>query len=802
MRKFKKQNVKHLILGGIFILLWICTSKVMANNLEEGNIENIPLIEYQTHVQEEGWQDWKNNGEMAGTSGKSLRLEGIKIQSEEINVNYQVHVQDIGWQEWKSDGEIAGTSGRSLRLEAIRISLDSTANYSVMYRVHVQDIGWQEWKSDGEIAGTSGRSLRLEAIEIKIVDKIKKAKIYIDRGVNQKTYYQEDTLIEIKGWRMANFSDNVFAVYIDNKQIEGQYIKNTARPDVLLAIEGYGTETENPNPGFEFDVDITNLEEGKHTIKINVETDGREVIQSYIYEFNIDRQIHIKYQTHIQDIGWQNEMLDGELSGTEGKGLRLEALKINLINLPEDVKIKYKTHVENIGWQDWKYDGELSGTEGKSYRIEALKIELENLPDYSIQYRTHIQDIGWQGWANDGEISGTTGKSKRIEAIQIRIVPKIQNKIKGGVETTVASKIKKDILTIKGWLMTDIENVKIQVMVNNELTNATITRKARPDILEKVKGYGGEVKNPTPGYEIRLDFSNSEYESKKIKIQYVDENEKVLLEENVINTEVSKVIIEYISGTYGKTGFRAANVGGSYLPYLKYGCGENVLFATFAMHAFEDLWDKDGQELVDIANQFYNKLLQDKDYALAEKWTIYVFPGINLDGLSNGYTKDGPGRTTLYSKAPNNKGIDLNRCWQIGNTYKRYTTDRNYNGTAGFQAYEAEALRDFMLANKSQNGQTVVVDLHGWTQQLIGDPQICSYYEKQFPENDKSGVGRYGTGYMVDWARTYLGSSAGPAKAALIELPNEGVTGHQSVVNKQFANRYITATLEMLESII
>ena len=47
-----------------------------------------------------------------------------------------------------------------------------------------------------------------------------------------------------------------------------------------------------------------------------------------------------------------------------------------------------------------------------------------------------------------------------------------------------------------------------------------------------------------------------------------------------------------------------------------------------------------------------------------------------------------------------------------------------------------------MLKNKSQNGQTVLVDLHGWTQQLIGNEEICSYYEKQFPENDKSGVGR------------------------------------------------------------
>jgi hypothetical protein len=49
---------------------------------------------------------------------------------------------------------------------------------------------------------------------------------------------------------------------------------------------------------------------------------------------------------------------------------------------------------------------------------------------------------------------------------------------------------------------------------------------------------------------------------------------------------------------------------------------------------------------------------------------------------------------------PQNKGIDLNRCWQIGSTYEKFTSDRNYNGDIGFQAYEAQALRDFMLKKR------------------------------------------------------------------------------------------------------
>ena len=73
--------------------------------------------------------------------------------------------------DWRSDGEMAGTSGESKRLEAIHIRLtgDIANYYDIYYRVHVQTIGWQDWVKNGETAGTEGHSYRLEAIEIKLV---------------------------------------------------------------------------------------------------------------------------------------------------------------------------------------------------------------------------------------------------------------------------------------------------------------------------------------------------------------------------------------------------------------------------------------------------------------------------------------------------------------------------------------------------------------------------------------------------------------------------------------------------------
>jgi subtilisin family serine protease len=132
---------------------------------------------YRTHVQNVGWQGWKYDGQSSGTSGQSLRLEGIEIKMNnlgyDLGVEYQTHVQNIGWQGFKSDGQTSGTYGQSLRLEAIQIRLTGAAatNYDVYYRVHSQNYGWLDWAKNGGSSGTQGKSLRLEAIEIHVVPK-------------------------------------------------------------------------------------------------------------------------------------------------------------------------------------------------------------------------------------------------------------------------------------------------------------------------------------------------------------------------------------------------------------------------------------------------------------------------------------------------------------------------------------------------------------------------------------------------------------------------------------------------------
>ncbi|PUA40511.1 hypothetical protein C8Z91_03355 [Paenibacillus elgii] len=130
----------------------------------------------------------------------------------------------------------------------------------------------------------------------------------------------------------------------------------------------------------------------------------------------------VLYQAHVESLGWQPYVWNGEVAGTEGRSLRLEALKVRVTGLP-DVHVKYRAHVEGTGWQNWVQDGQVAGTVGNSQRLEALEIKLENAPPgYHIEYRAHVENLGWQGWVRDGDIAGTTGNSLRLEAIQIRVV--------------------------------------------------------------------------------------------------------------------------------------------------------------------------------------------------------------------------------------------------------------------------------------------------------------------------------------------------------------------------------------------
>lgn len=282
------------------------------------------------------------------------------------SISYQTHVQDYGWQSWKSNGEVSGTVGQSKRLEGINIKL-SNINGSIEYKTHVQDIGWQDWKSNGQMSGTSGQSKRLEAIKVKLSGE----------AANQYDVYYR-----------VHAQDYGWLDWAKNGESAG--------------TEGYSKRLEG--------IQIVLVKKG--------ESAPGSTSRPFIYKM-------IKYQTHVQNIGWQGEKADGEMSGTTGQSLRLEAIKIQLSS-SIDGGIVYKTHVQDYGWLNFVTNRQASGTTGQAKRLEAIQMQLTGNAknQYDLYYRVHAQNFGWLGWAKNGESAGTAGYSYRLEGIQIVLVPK------------------------------------------------------------------------------------------------------------------------------------------------------------------------------------------------------------------------------------------------------------------------------------------------------------------------------------------------------------------------------------------
>lgn len=316
-------------------------------------------------------------------------------------------------------------------------------NYSVEYSTHVENIGWQKNVNDGDISGTEGKALRVEALKVGVTGGLQvRYQTHVQdigwqnwvsegekAGTEGKALRVEALKVELvnapKGVHIeyqAHVENIGWTSWVKDGQIAGTTGKNLRVEAIRIRIkkDTIDKPTGSYNIAYKShvqDVGWQNWIKDGEVSGTTGKNKGVEALNIYVSD-----GLQVRYQAHVQNIGWQNWVNAGNNAGTEGKALSMEAVKIELVNPPKGAHVEYQVHVQNVGWMNWTKDGQIAGTTGKGLRIEGIRIKItkEEQTSYNLSYQTHVQNIGWQGFRNPGDTSGTTGQNLRLEAIQIK----------------------------------------------------------------------------------------------------------------------------------------------------------------------------------------------------------------------------------------------------------------------------------------------------------------------------------------------------------------------------------------------
>lgn len=133
----------------------------------------------------------------------------------------------------------------------------------------------------------------------------------------------------------------------------------------------------------------------------------------------------ISYSAHISELGWQDPSPMGEIAGSTGKNLALEALSFECSGF-ETIDLQVRCHISDLGWQPYQTGDQIAGTVGQARHLEAISIKLSGstAQSYDVYYQVHVSNIGWLDWASNGANAGTVGYGYPIEAIKITLVEK------------------------------------------------------------------------------------------------------------------------------------------------------------------------------------------------------------------------------------------------------------------------------------------------------------------------------------------------------------------------------------------
>ena len=290
-------------------------------------------LSYSAHVSNIGWMGAVAGGETAGTTGRGLPLEALRLVLSDAStgeplgedaISVEAHVAGIGWQAAVGNAGTVGTTGQSRAVEALRVRLSDglSARYTVWYRVHSAEFGWLGWACDGADAGSAGYGRAAQAVQVAVLPKGDPAPgdtstPFADRSSEPPSVSYRAHVAGI-GWQ-GSVSDGAVA-------------GTTGQGRALEALSG----------------SVSWYGHGSSALEV---------------------------RAHVSSVGWQGWA--SGTAGTTGRALAVEALQFRLSGeAASSYDVWYRVHCADYGWLGWAKDGASAGTVGLSKAVQAVQVVL------------------------------------------------------------------------------------------------------------------------------------------------------------------------------------------------------------------------------------------------------------------------------------------------------------------------------------------------------------------------------------------------------------------------------------------
>ncbi len=444
-----------------------------------------PVLSYSAHVQNKGWMGYVDAGKTAGTTGKSLNMEALKVRllanGEKLASNaisVEAHVSGIGWVGAVGNDAQAGTTGRSKAIEAVRIKLSDelSSEYSIWYRVHSANFGWLDWACDGGEAGSTGYGRGVQAIQILILKKGAPAPgntttPFHDRKDEPPSIAYSAHVARI-GWQRS----------VKNGQTAGTTGRSLQMEALSAQIDWYGHQGNVELRGHVQNVGWQSWKSG------SAGTTGKsrrlEAIQIRL-KGEVAEQYDVYYRVHCADFGWLAWTKNGASAGSAGFGKAIQAIQVKLVkkgaqgpstsgvafkgvadyvtgsaktingsaakvaasggittigsesggvlrsisasvsNMSADGSLQYRAIRQFAGEQaSWLSDGAAIDNQNDGLQIKAIAFRLSGdlSQKFDVWYRAHDSSRGWLGWAKNGDFAGVSSGSGGVNAVQVVLV--------------------------------------------------------------------------------------------------------------------------------------------------------------------------------------------------------------------------------------------------------------------------------------------------------------------------------------------------------------------------------------------